>query len=86
MPTPIKKTFQYGAHQVTLETGEIARQAHGAVLITMEDTVVLATVVGRNGRAGRIFPLTVDYIEKTYAAGRIPEVFNAKAARARKRH
>ena len=61
---PIKKTFSYGAHQVTLETGEIARQAHGAVVCTMEDTVVLATVVAaKEPRAGQDwFPLTVDYV------------------------
>ncbi|MBI3371136.1 MAG: polyribonucleotide nucleotidyltransferase [Betaproteobacteria bacterium] len=83
MPNPIKKTFQYGAHQVTLETGEMARQAHGAVLITMEDTVVLATVVGKKtARVGQdFFPLTVDYIEKTYAAGRIPGGFFKREGR-----
>jgi len=64
------KSFQYGAHTVTLETGEIARQATGAVLVSMDDTVVLATVVGRTeAKPGQdFFPLTVDYIEKTYAA------------------
>ena len=73
----IKKTFAYGAHQVTLETGEIARQAHGAVMVSMDDTVVLCTVVGaKNAKAGQdFFPLTVDYIEKTYAAGKIPGGF-----------
>jgi polyribonucleotide nucleotidyltransferase len=72
--TPIKKSFQYGAHTVTLETGEIARQADGAVLVNMSDTVVLVTVVGRKQAAeGQNFlPLTVNYQEKTYAAGRIP--------------
>ncbi|OZB50456.1 MAG: hypothetical protein B7X43_05290, partial [Thiomonas sp. 15-63-373] len=70
----VVKTFQWGRHQVTMETGEIARQASGAVLLNMDDTVVLATVVGaRTAKAGQdFFPLTVDYIEKTYAAGRIP--------------
>ena len=54
MPTAIKKTFTYGSHTVTLETGEIARQAHGAVLITMDDTVVLATVVAaKNAKPGQ---------------------------------
>ncbi len=73
----VSKTFQYGQHQVTLETGEIARQASGAVLVSVEDTVVLATVVAsKSAKAGQsFFPLTVDYIEKTYAAGRIPGGF-----------
>ena len=73
----ITKTFQYGQHQVTLETGEIARQASGAVLVSIEDTVVLATVVAKkDAKPGQdFFPLTVDYIEKTYAAGRIPGGF-----------
>lgn len=69
-----KKTFRYGNHTVTLETGEIARQATAAVLVTMDDTVVLVTVVGKKEEAaGRdFFPLTVNYQERTYAAGRIP--------------
>ena len=69
-----KKTVAYGRHQLTLETGEIARQAHGAVMVTMDDTVVLATVVGsKSVKPGQDFlPLTVDYMEKTYAAGKIP--------------
>ncbi len=73
----ITKTFQYGQHQVTLETGEIARQASGAVVVSVEDTVVLATVVAKkDAKPGQdFFPLTVDYIEKTYAAGRIPGGF-----------
>jgi polyribonucleotide nucleotidyltransferase len=80
---PIKKTFQYGAHQVTLETGEIARQAGGAVIASMGDTVVMVTVVGRKtADAGRpFFPLTVDYQEKTYAAGRIPGGFFKREGR-----
>jgi polyribonucleotide nucleotidyltransferase len=80
---PIKKTFSYGAHQVTLETGEIARQAHGAVVCTMDDTVVLATVVGaKEPRTGQDwFPLTVDYVEKTYAAGKIPGGFFKREGR-----
>ena len=80
---PIKKTFQYGAHEVTLETGEIARQATGAVLVNMDDTVVMVTVVGsRNADPGRdFFPLTVDYQEKTYAAGRIPGGFFKREGR-----
>jgi polyribonucleotide nucleotidyltransferase len=80
---PIKKTFTYGNHQVTLETGEIARQAHGAVVCIMDDTVVLATVVAaKQPRAGQdFFPLTVDYIEKTYAAGKIPGGFFKREGR-----
>ncbi len=72
--TPFKKSFQYGQHTVTLETGEIARQASGAVMVNMDDTVVLVTVVVKNEvKPGQdFFPLTVDYMEKTYAAGRIP--------------
>src|SRR5690625_1906654 len=70
----VTKSFQYGDHTVTLETGVIARQATGSVLVTVEDTVVLATVVAqKEARHGlSFFPLTVDYIEKSYAAGRIP--------------
>ncbi|WP_028451333.1 polyribonucleotide nucleotidyltransferase [Chitinilyticum aquatile] len=73
----IVKTFQYGQHTVTLETGEIARQASGAVLVSMDDTVVLVTVVAaRDVKPGQdFFPLTVDYFERTYAAGKIPGGF-----------
>ncbi|MEN9911724.1 MAG: hypothetical protein RI956_168 [Pseudomonadota bacterium] len=73
----ITKTFQYGQHTVMLETGEISRQAGGAVVVTIEDTVVLATVVGaKTAKLGQdFFPLTVDYVEKFYAAGRIPGGF-----------
>jgi polyribonucleotide nucleotidyltransferase len=80
---PIKKTFSYGSHQVTLETGEIARQAHGAVICSMDDTVVLATVVAaKEPRVGQDwFPLTVDYVEKTYAAGKIPGGFFKREGR-----
>ena len=80
---PIKKTFQYGSHAVTLETGEIARQADGAVMVNMGDTVVLVTVVAAKGSTeGRdFFPLTVDYQEKTYAAGRIPGGFFRREGR-----
>jgi polyribonucleotide nucleotidyltransferase len=80
---PIKKSFAYGAHTVTLETAEIARQAGGAVMVTMEDAVVLATVVGaRNAKPGQdFFPLTVDYQERTYAAGRIPGGFFKREGR-----
>ena len=80
---PIKKTFTLGTQQFTLETGEIARQAHGAVLCTVDDTVVLATVVAaKTARAGQDFlPLTVDYVEKTYAAGKIPGGFFKREGR-----
>ena len=73
----VTKSFQYGQHTVVLETGEIARQSSGAVLVTVEDTVVLATVVAKKeAKSGQdFFPLTVDYIEKTYAAGKIPGGF-----------
>ncbi|GAB1368947.1 polyribonucleotide nucleotidyltransferase [Azonexus hydrophilus] len=78
-----KKTFAYGAHQVTIETGEVARQAGGAVVVTMEETVVLVTVVGaKNAKPGQdFFPLTVDYQEKVYAAGRIPGGFFKREGR-----
>lgn len=81
--TPIKKTFQYGQQQVTLETAEIARQASGAVMVHMGDTVVLVTVVGAKGvKPGQdFFPLTVDYMERTYAAGRIPGGFFKREGR-----
>ncbi|WP_085314640.1 polyribonucleotide nucleotidyltransferase [Derxia lacustris] len=73
----VTQEFQYGQHKVVLETGEIARQASGAVLVNIEDTVVLATVVAaKKAKPGQdFFPLTVDYIEKTYAAGKIPGGF-----------
>ena len=72
-----KKSFQYGSHQVTLETGEMARQADGAVLVTMGETVVLVTAVSaRQAKEGQgFFPLTVDYREYGYSAGRIPGGF-----------
>ena len=78
-----RKTIQYGRHQLILETGEIARQANGAVLVTIEDTVVLVTVVGKKvARPGQeFFPLTVDYQEKTYAAGKIPGGFFKREGR-----
>ncbi|MFZ1642774.1 MAG: polyribonucleotide nucleotidyltransferase [Candidatus Contendobacter sp.] len=81
--TPIKKTFQYGQHAVTLETGEIARQSSGAVLVNMADTVVLVTVVAaRETEKSRDFlPLRVDYQERTYAAGRIPGGFFRREGR-----
>jgi polyribonucleotide nucleotidyltransferase len=79
----IKKSFKYGDHTVTIETGELARQADGAVLVTMSDTVVLATAVGlKKATPGRdFFPLTVNYQEKTYAAGRIPGGFFKREGR-----
>ncbi len=80
---PVKKSLMWGRHQLTLETGEIARQASGAVMVTMEDTVVLVTVVGaRNAKSGQdFFPLTVDYQERTYAAGKIPGGFFRREGR-----
>ena len=79
----IKKSFKYGDHTVTIETGELARQADGAVLVTMSETVVLVTAVGlKKATPGRdFFPLTVNYIEKTYAAGRIPGGFFKREGR-----
>ncbi|MFM1908181.1 MAG: polyribonucleotide nucleotidyltransferase [Pseudomonadota bacterium] len=79
----VSKTFQWGRHTVTLETGEIARQSTGAVLLDMDGTVVLATVVGKTeGKPGQdFFPLTVDYLEKSYAAGKIPGSFFKREGR-----
>ncbi|MDX1823485.1 MAG: polyribonucleotide nucleotidyltransferase, partial [Thiohalomonadales bacterium] len=81
--TPVKKQFQYGEHTVTFETGEIARQATGAVMVSMGETVVLVTVVADKQEVeGRdFFPLTVDYQEKTYAAGKIPGGFLKREGR-----
>ncbi|MDE2305966.1 MAG: polyribonucleotide nucleotidyltransferase [Gammaproteobacteria bacterium] len=78
-----KKSFRYGDHTVTIETGELARQADGAVLVTMSETVVLVTAVGaKKAVPGRdFFPLTVNYQEKTYAAGRIPGGFFKREGR-----
>ncbi|HEX5338120.1 MAG TPA: polyribonucleotide nucleotidyltransferase [Gallionella sp.] len=78
-----KKTIAYGNHQLTLETGEIARQASGAVMVSLDDTVVLVTVVGRKDAKPEqdFFPLTVDYQEKTYAAGKIPGGFFKREGR-----
>ena len=80
---PIKKEFQYGDHKVTLETGEIARQADGAIMIDMDGTVVQCTVVGSKypGEGRDFFPMTVDYQEKTYAAGKIPGGFFRREGR-----
>jgi polyribonucleotide nucleotidyltransferase len=79
----VTKTFKWGQHTVIMETGEIARQATGAVLVNIEDTVVLATVVAsKSAKPGQdFFPLTVDYIEKTYAAGKIPGSFFKREAK-----
>ena len=79
----VSKTFQWGQHSVTMETGEIARQSTGAVLLDMDGTVVLATVVAKTeGKAGQdFFPLTVDYLEKAYAAGKIPGSFFKREGR-----
>jgi len=79
----VKRSFPYGEHEVTLETGEIARQADGAVLVTMGDTVVLVTAVAEKTASENrdFFPLTVNYQEKTYAAGRIPGGFFKREGR-----
>ncbi|NND65151.1 MAG: polyribonucleotide nucleotidyltransferase, partial [Gammaproteobacteria bacterium] len=81
--TPIRKTFKFGDHTVELETGAIARQADGAVKVSMGDTVILVTAVGmQDDQGGRGFlPLTVNYQEKTYAAGRIPGGFFRREGR-----
>ncbi len=79
----VSKSFQYGPHSVIIETGEMARQADGAVRVSMGDTVVLVTACARQtAAAGRdFFPLTVNYVEKTYAAGRIPGGFFKREGR-----
>jgi polyribonucleotide nucleotidyltransferase len=79
----VSKSFPYGSHTVTIETGELARQADGAVKVSMGDTVVLVTAVAeKTAKAGRdFFPLTVNYVEKTYAAGRIPGGFFKREGR-----
>ena len=81
--TPITKTFQYGNHTVTLETGVIARQASAAVMASMDDTSVLVSVVGKKeAKADQdFFPLTVNYQEKAYAAGKIPGGFFKREGR-----
>ena len=83
LPDPVVKEFQYGKHTVRMETGQIARQADGAVKVSMGDTVVLVTaVVDQNSGEGKdFFPLTVNYQEKTYAAGRIPGGFLRREGR-----
>jgi polyribonucleotide nucleotidyltransferase len=79
----VSKSFQYGPQTVTIETGEVARQAEGSVRVSMGDTVVLVTACARtSATAGRdFFPLTVNYVEKTYAAGRIPGGFFKREGR-----
>ncbi len=80
--TPIRKEFKYGDHLVTMETGEIARQASGTVLIDVEGTSVLVAVVGKKeAQGGDFFPLTVNYQEKAYAAGKIPGGFFKREGR-----
>ena len=81
--TPVKKSISFGRHTLTIDTGEIARQAHGAVMVSLDDTCVLVTVVGRKEvKPGQdFFPLTVDYMERTYAAGRIPGGFFKREGR-----
>ena len=79
---PIRQEFQYGDHKITLETGEIARQADGAVMIDVDGTSLLVTVVGKKEPAGGdFFPLTVNYQEKAYAAGKIPGGFFKREGR-----
>lgn len=79
---PIRKEFQYGNRLVKLETGEIARQAHGAVMIDVDGTTLLVTVVGKKlPNGGDFFPLTVNYQEKAYAAGKIPGGFFKREGR-----
>jgi len=82
IPNPVEKKFQFGDHEVTLETGRVARQAGGAVLVNMSDTVVLVTAVGKPSGDPRDFlPLTVNYQERTYAAGKIPGGFFKREGR-----
>jgi len=83
MPQAVSKTFTFGQHTVRIETGEMARQASGAVLVDMDETVVLATVVAaKEAKEGQdFFPLTVDYMEKFYASGRIPGGFFKREGR-----
>ncbi|GAL19659.1 polyribonucleotide nucleotidyltransferase [Vibrio maritimus] len=80
---PVVKSFQYGNHTVTLETGVIARQATAAVMVTMDDTSVFVSVVGKKEavEGQDFFPLTVNYQERTYAAGKIPGGFFKREGR-----
>ena len=79
----VKKSIQYGAHELTIETGEISRQADAAVMVSYGDTVVLVAVTSKSEvKAGQdFFPLTVDYMERTYAAGKIPGGFFKREGR-----
>ncbi|MCZ6497293.1 MAG: polyribonucleotide nucleotidyltransferase, partial [Gammaproteobacteria bacterium] len=79
----VSRSFKYGDHEVIIETGAIARQADGAVLVNMAETVVLVTAVGQKGQGQprAFFPLTINYQEKTYAAGRIPGGFFKREGR-----
>ena len=79
----VSRTFRFGDNDVTLTTGEVARQASGACVVQMGDTVVLATVVAKKeAKEGQdFFPLTVDYVEKAYAAGRFPGGFFKREGR-----
>ncbi len=79
----VSRTFAYGGHEVSIETGNIARQADGAVMVNMAETVVLVTAVGEKGQGKErpFFPLTINYQEKTYAAGRIPGGFFKREGR-----
>jgi len=80
--TAIKKSFKLGEHNVTIETGEIARQASGCVIVNMDDTVVLVSaVVDKAGEPRDFFPLTVNYQERSYAAGKIPGSFFKREGR-----
>jgi len=83
LPNPVSRTFQYGEHTVTLQTGMVARQASGAVMVNFGGTVVLCTVVGKKDvKPGQpFFPLTVNYQERTYAAGKIPGGFFKREGR-----
>ncbi len=83
MFNPVSKTFQFGDHEITLETGKVARQATGAVVVKMGDTQILATVVGKKtvNPGADFFPLTVNYQEKTYAVGKIPGGFFKREGR-----
>ena len=83
MFNPVVKTFQYGNQTVMLETGKVARQATGSVIVTMGNSQVLATVVGRKkaNPGADFFPLTVNYQEKTYAVGKIPGGFFKREGR-----
>ena len=85
---PIIKEFEYGRHNIRIETGKIAKQSTGSVMVYMDDTAVLTTVVGaKTMRPGQdFFPLTVNYQEKTYAAGKIPGGFlGEKVVRVKKK-